>query len=152
MDAERRYTNGRAIDLVGREKAHDLQCESVGRFPGAEDGGGGGDEKRVEGTRRLTQPCPVPLPVMPVTCTSRVCLPASRSGSYLHSADEAATVLRVLLPEDLRQPCTWVYTECRASRGLSLSLSLSPETECDGEFLRATMITMRNCIPDTSLN
>lgn len=41
---------------------------------------------------------------LPVTCTSRVCLPASRSGSYLHSADEAATVLRrprvLLLPQD----------------------------------------------------
>lgn len=35
---------------------------------------------------------------LPVTCTSRVCLPASRSGSYLHSADEAATVALVFLP------------------------------------------------------
>lgn len=37
-------------------------------------------------------------PALPVTCTSRVCLPASRSGSYLHSADEAATVALVFLP------------------------------------------------------
>jgi len=34
------------------------------------------------------------LLLLPVTCTSRVCLPASRSGSHLHSADEAATGLR----------------------------------------------------------
>lgn len=40
--------------------------------------------------RRLTQRAS--LAILPVTCTSRVCLPASRSASYLHSTDEAATV------------------------------------------------------------
>lgn len=54
----------------------------------------------------------------------------------MHSADEAATVL--LLPEDSRHRCTWAYTGCRASRGLSL----------DGGFLGAMMIAMRMRIPE----
>ncbi|XP_014607308.1 PREDICTED: zinc finger protein ush [Polistes canadensis] len=45
--------------------------------------------QRKERRRELTQDSAG----LPVTCTSRVCLPASRSGSYLHSADEAATVV-----------------------------------------------------------
>lgn len=65
-----------------------------------------GEEETRKGRRgQKTHSGRVPLPVMPVTCTSRVCLPASRSGSYLHSADEVATVprrLRVLLPESTR--------------------------------------------------
>lgn len=99
---------------------------------GTEDEGRGGDEERAEGTEDLLSR--VPLPVMPVTCTSRVCLPASRSGSYLHSADEVATVPRRLrvLAEDSRRR---VYTGC-----LSWTELLS-WTECAGEFLRATTIT-----------
>lgn len=106
-----------------------------GGFPGAEDGerggggeGGGKDEERAEGAEDSLSRAS-----LPVTCTSRVCLPASRSGSYLHSADEAATVLRrlqvLLLPEDSRRRCTWVYTGCRASR------APSRDTGCAGELL-----------------
>lgn len=56
-----------------------------GRGKGSERGRGRKGEGKVEDS--LTEL------LLPVTCTSRVCLPASRSGSYLHSADEAATVL-----------------------------------------------------------
>lgn len=113
-----------------------------GGLPGAEGGGGreGGDEEKAEGAEDSLSRAP-----LPVTCTSRVCLPASRSGSYLHSADEAATVLRrlrvLLLPKDSRRRCMWVYTGCRASRGLS------SRTGYAGEFLGAATTTTRTRIP-----
>lgn len=82
-------------DLMGREKARTIRNanrQGRGRGEKSSETGKGGAEDSL---------------LLPVTCTSYVCLPASRSGLYLHSADEAATVLspavllsRFLFPEE----------------------------------------------------
>lgn len=62
-----------------------------------EEGSRGGEQKEQEKVKETRKGAEDSLSrALPVTCTSRVCLPASRSGSYLHSADEAATVPRRL--------------------------------------------------------
>lgn len=95
----RNGNSGKSDLLVGREKAHTIRNANHRGFRRRR-----ASVRRRKGGdgRRLTQRASSTLLLLlPVTCTSRVCLPASRSGSYLHSADEAATVLRNLSRKEI---------------------------------------------------